>query len=54
MNNCETQTALYMSKELKDWITEEAKKNDRSVNYMIRRYLELIKTGKIEIKEIGG
>jgi predicted DNA-binding protein len=53
MKNTETQTALYMSKELKDWITEQAKKNDRSVNYQIRSYLEKIKSGKIKVEGIG-
>lgn len=53
MKNTETATTLYMSKELKNWIEEQAKKNDRSVNYQIRNYLEQIKAGKIVIKEGG-
>ena len=53
MKNNETTTTLYMSKELKAWIKKEAKANDRSSVAQIRRYLELIKAGKINVVGAG-
>lgn len=43
-----TRISLYLDNELKEWITKEAKKKNRSMSNYIETVLEQIKRGNIK------
>ena len=43
-----TRISLYLDNDLKEWVTKEAQKKNRSMSNYIETVLELIKRGEIK------
>lgn len=46
-----TRISLYLDEKLKDWVTDEAKKKNRSMSNYIETVLDLIRQGKVKVED---
>lgn len=46
-----TRISLYLDEGLKKWVTEEAKRKNRSMSNYIETVLDLIRQGKVKVED---